>query len=231
MSIPPEANARQVIKLKKQTKDTYDYIADTYAIEWSPRADLEIVNKFLDILPENKRLLDVGCGPGHYSKIFSEKGHLVTGLDLSAKMLEQAKLIWHKGKFVQMDMQYMGFQNNAFDAIWVCASFSHIPEIVVLPTLLEFRRLLRKGGLLFINAKIDASPIVIESVEEMKDYKKEGRFFQRYSSSEHFANYLQQANFSIVDIFEREHFVTGKNSKIAPKPENTIAHWINYYCI
>ncbi|WFN33708.1 class I SAM-dependent methyltransferase [Methanogenium sp. S4BF] len=40
---------------------------------------------------ENADILDLGCGPGLYCEIFAEKGHRVTGVDLSKRSIEYAK--------------------------------------------------------------------------------------------------------------------------------------------
>ena len=36
-------------------------------------------------------ILDLGCGPGLYTEIFAEKGHNVTGIDISTNSIEYAK--------------------------------------------------------------------------------------------------------------------------------------------
>lgn len=36
-------------------------------------------------------ILDLGCGPGLYTEIFAEKGHKVTGIDISENSIEYAK--------------------------------------------------------------------------------------------------------------------------------------------
>ena len=36
-------------------------------------------------------ILDLGCGPGLYTEIFAEKGHKVTGIDISKNSIEYAK--------------------------------------------------------------------------------------------------------------------------------------------
>jgi SAM-dependent methyltransferase len=41
--------------------------------------------------PKPKKLIDLGCGTGNYSKVFAGRGYDVTGVDLSENMLEVAK--------------------------------------------------------------------------------------------------------------------------------------------
>lgn len=51
------------------------------------------VNWILDTQKEKAKLniLDLGCGPGLYCEMFAEKGHTVTGIDISKNSIEYAK--------------------------------------------------------------------------------------------------------------------------------------------
>jgi len=48
---------------------------------------------FFEILPDLKRktVLDVGCGEGYNTRLFSDLGAYVTGVDISSNMIEAAK--------------------------------------------------------------------------------------------------------------------------------------------
>jgi 2-polyprenyl-3-methyl-5-hydroxy-6-metoxy-1,4-benzoquinol methylase len=50
-------------------------------------------NWILETQKEKKKLniLDLGCGPGLYTEIFAEKGHHVSGVDISESSIEHAK--------------------------------------------------------------------------------------------------------------------------------------------
>ncbi len=67
-------------------------------------------------LPQKARLLDIGCGPGLYTKQFSEKGLTVTGMDFSESSIRYAKERDHKSKYILGDYLVMSFE-NAFDII------------------------------------------------------------------------------------------------------------------
>jgi malonyl-CoA O-methyltransferase len=76
---------------------------------------------FLKITP--KRILDVGCGPGFFSRelaLMYPKAQIV-GLDLARLMLVQAqkKYSWRcKWPLVAADMSYMPFATGAFDLVF-----------------------------------------------------------------------------------------------------------------
>ena len=63
-------------------------------------------NWILDTQKEKGKLniLDLGCGPGLYTEIFAEKGHSVTGIDISKNSIEYARKS-AEGK--KMDINYL----------------------------------------------------------------------------------------------------------------------------
>ncbi len=216
--------------LKQQTRSAYNFLAPAYAEEWSARPDPIISQNFIkrvQMLARTPKVLDAGCGPAHYSKLFQETGFTVFACDISQGMLQQAKRVWAEGKLIEMDLEALAFMNHSFDALWVCASFPHIPESQVPNALAEFRRVLRPNGILFINAIIGTAPFRIESVEEIgENYNRSGRFFQWYETEARFAQYLEQANFRIDKRLDRE-----IHSNVVKKAKIKTNHWANFICV
>ena len=65
----------------------------------------------------SERILDVGCGTGQLTQKIAESGAAVTGLDRSAAMLEQARLVCPSGTFIEGDL--LEFTTpDPFDAIF-----------------------------------------------------------------------------------------------------------------
>jgi len=68
------------------------------------------------VIPAGSRILDIGCGPGLYTKRLSDMGYRVTGMDYSRRSIAYAKSQDLKTEYIcqnYLDLDY----SDAFDAI------------------------------------------------------------------------------------------------------------------
>lgn len=135
------------------------------------------INNFIEML-KGQKILDVGCGQGIYTEYFSNNGFDVTGIDISLSFIEQASIQFPKAKFMQMDMRKMDFADEAFDGLWVCSSFLHLPKKDALETLREFRRIMETKGAIFLSVKLGEGENFLGNDERGK------RFFSYYTQEE-----------------------------------------------
>src|SRR5690606_13470003 len=62
----------------------------SYSSRMAEEKWFEKINTYVDV--QGKRILDLGCGGGIYTKVFAESGaREVTAMDFSAEMLQAAK--------------------------------------------------------------------------------------------------------------------------------------------
>jgi len=80
------------------------------------------VLKFLSKPRGSERLLDVGCGSGHWSRFFSSLGFEVHGVDLSLQMLFEARQNLPDCTFQAADAGALPFQENSFNKISIMAA-------------------------------------------------------------------------------------------------------------
>jgi len=82
-----------------QSKAKYDFnkLADSYDSWYNSsvgqmydRLEKKAFDSLLGNYNNGKQLLEIGCGTGHWSRFFSEKGFEVTGIDISEKMINTA---------------------------------------------------------------------------------------------------------------------------------------------
>ncbi|MFZ5821717.1 MAG: class I SAM-dependent methyltransferase [Chloroflexota bacterium] len=212
-------------QIKRQTRDAYNWLAASYAQNWGNHIDQTLTEPFLKLLPPQAIILDVGCGPGQYTKYFARRNCKTVGIDLSANMLGQARPIFRNGLFSRMDMWNMGFPTGLFDALWVCASFPHVPENEAVRVLTEFKRIIKNQGVLFLGIILGDAPVRIESRQEMGNYDREGRFFQWYRELPQFEPYLIGAGFEIVETRSRT-----IHSNVVENARCKTNTWLNIYC-
>lgn len=211
--------------IAEQNRKAYDALADTYTKEWAKMPDQPLADKFLGML-NGSRILDIGCGPGHYSSYFIDKGYYVESIDTCSAMLRVAMQRDSRLKTRVLDMSRLDYANNEFDGLWVCASLPHIPREFVGEVLRGFRRVLKPDGCMLVNAIIGHQDYRIETAEEMgKDYGEAGRFFQWYPSATVFKEIIEQAGFKVQA--EQHRNVTSQVLKHALCHTNC---WYNCFC-
>lgn len=115
----------ETIATPDSVKRAYDAIAD----EWHKfRKDCAInkcIADFEKLLPPHSEILDVGCGTGYpVAAYLAEKGHRVTGIDVSAQMTKKARALnLPCARFINVDFtEYtadVSFDAAiAFDSLW-----------------------------------------------------------------------------------------------------------------
>ncbi|MBN1536469.1 MAG: class I SAM-dependent methyltransferase [Anaerolineales bacterium] len=114
------------------------------------REEYQVMARYLSALPPNARILDGGCGLGEWTVSLSEKGYAVTGIDISRLTVEKLQEKFPAFHFAIGDLRSTGFEDESFDAYFSWGTFEHFEEGFAAP-LSEARRILKKGGTLFIS--------------------------------------------------------------------------------
>ncbi|MGH9324846.1 MAG: class I SAM-dependent methyltransferase [Vicinamibacteria bacterium] len=90
------------------------------------------------------RVLDVACGPGAFSDLFSEQSY--TGIDINPRYIEYAAK-HYRGKFHVQDARRLSFENGDFDEALVYGVLHHLNDEDVTAAARSIRRVLREGGI------------------------------------------------------------------------------------
>lgn len=130
-------------------------------------------------MPAGAEVLDVGCGAGQCSALFTSLGFAVTGIDISPVMLALASARSPESSFLEMDMRQLDFPDARFEGLWASAAFLHLTKDDAPTALAEFRRVLRAGAPLAVTVKTGEG-----EGWEPSPYGSFERFYSRYGAKE-----------------------------------------------
>src|SRR6202050_2918702 len=97
-----------------------------------------------------ERVLDVGCGEGHFAAELGKAGAEVVGIDVAAEPLRRAR-----ERHPELDLRQMTVEGTwpledaSFDAVWAGEVIEHVADTA--GWLSEARRVLRSGGSLLLS--------------------------------------------------------------------------------
>jgi ubiquinone/menaquinone biosynthesis C-methylase UbiE len=126
----------------------YDAIARTYdrRYEINPLTGVEAALRHLVKEVGARRVLEIGCGTGHWLKILAPQVDWIIGLDPSLGMLKVAAELQPPGELVCASASALPFAGGSFDLIFVVNALHHFDDKRSFVE--EARRLLRPGGAL-----------------------------------------------------------------------------------
>lgn len=79
--------------------------------------------------PTSGRLLDVGCGVGRFLRLAADAGLATTGIDISSRGIEIARLESLYSEFVVGNMEALPFEAGSFDYVTAFGSLEHARNI------------------------------------------------------------------------------------------------------
>jgi ubiquinone/menaquinone biosynthesis C-methylase UbiE len=92
------------------------------------------------------RILDLGCGEGHFAAILAAQGAEVVAVDVAEEPLRRARV-----SHPDLDLQLveaegrLPFEDSSFDMVWAGETIEHVADTS--GWLSELRRVLRSGGI------------------------------------------------------------------------------------
>ena len=109
----------------------------------------DLMRRFAPSL-EGKKVLDLGCGVGRWSRFFQRYGGEVVGVDLVWEVLVENRRQFSRPRFCNMAASDLGFKNETFDFVSAPIVLQHIPPLEKARALDEIYRVLKPGGAFFL---------------------------------------------------------------------------------
>lgn len=191
----------------------YDGVANSYNQRYKIGAykPQGIASKLLNLIHETdaKRVLEVGCGTGHWLNLLQEQARVV-GIDQSLGMLRKAVELEGKFTLIQGDADLLPFRSKRFNVVYCVNALHHFknpPAFIA-----QASELLRENGVL---AVIGMNPHSLQDRWFIYDYFP-GTLeadLKRYPSPGSIADWMISAGFGEIHWQVAEHILNDKQGK------------------
>lgn len=185
-------------------ENLYDAVAREYAEAFSGEherkpKDQEILRRFAQEIGDKRPVWDFGCGPGQTTKYLKALGIEISGLDLSEKILEQARAIhpgihFRKGNILELD-----FENSSITGIVAFYAIVHFAEEQIMTAFREIFRVLQPGGIFLFTYHVGDGAVHVDNFLE-REVDIDLMFF----NDDLIARCLKDSGFEKIEIIGRE---------------------------
>lgn len=133
--------------LKPDVAKEYDAYYNTEIGKKVNEIEEKLIANLIQDIPKTE-MLELGCGTGHWTNIFTQKGFSVSAMDISDEMLKYAKQKNINAKFLKANSEDIPFPDNSFSNV----SFITMIEFVndQNKVFKEIYRVLKPGGYLIL---------------------------------------------------------------------------------
>ena len=183
----------------------YDRIAQTYDRRYERNQYAGVERALRQFVGDQSglRILEVGCGTGHWLRALQEPENYVTGLDFSSEMLARAHTLVPGVDLIRGAAQRLPWPAGSFDRVFCINAIHHFADKPAF--LVEVRRVLCLGGM-FLTVGLDPHGGIDQW--HIYDYFKDSLEIDkhRYPSLDRLRAWLAEAGFENCITQEVEHW-------------------------
>lgn len=181
---------------------------DTIASEYTRRIAGELAHKpfdraLLDRFAERVRgaglVADLGCGPGHVAQYLAGRGVEIVGIDLSPRMVAQARALHPGLRFELGDLTAPTPPASRWAGALAYYSLIHLPPETIPAALRSIARALRPGAPLLVAFHVGDAP---RHLEEWWGHRVSIDF--QFFAASAMAEFLVVARFAVEAVTERD---------------------------
>ncbi len=176
----------------KTYKENFDKYSERTVSEVSGEFK-EWIDNFLNHLPENGSILELGSATGRDARYFASKGYRVTCTDIIPEALEKlSKEGFDTAEFDFRDEPKEEWFNN-FDGFFANAVLLHAPQDVFEKAILNISKVLKKDGIATFSLKTGEG-------EEFTQEKIDAPRYYNYHTEDEIRELISQLPFEILNI-------------------------------
>jgi ubiquinone/menaquinone biosynthesis C-methylase UbiE len=185
-------------------ENLYDMVAKEYAEAFSGEhekkpKDQEILHRFSQEVGDRRPVWDFGCGPGQTTKYLKDLGIEISGLDLSEKILEQARTLHPDLNFRKGNILELEFDDDSIAGVVAFYAMVHFTKKQVETAFREVFRVLQPGGIFLFTYHIGDETI---HLDEFLGKKVDIDFM--FFTTDFIFRCLKDSGFERIEIIERE---------------------------
>lgn len=182
----------------------YDTVAKEYAETFSGEhekkpKDQEILQRFSQEIRDRRPVWDFGCGPGQTTKYLKNLGIEISGMDLSEKILEQARTIHPEIHFRKGNILELEFEDDSIADAVAFYAIVHFTEEQAGIAFREVFRVLQPDGIFLFTYHIGEETI---HLDEFLGKKVDIEFM--FFTTDFIFSCLKDSGFEKMEIIERE---------------------------
>jgi SAM-dependent methyltransferase len=192
---------------KMNRTNVNEYYAETYhqaAKNSDIREDKKLIRVFEDDVPNDKKILDVGCGPGVTLKFLAKKNKIL-GLDLVDEYLSMAKENGYY-KTIKCNVEDgLSFNSSTFDIVVCTDLIEHVFDTEFVGK--EIYRVLKDDGYAILNVPnhnvLDRrfNFLLGKGINVHRDVEDWNYFHIRFFTWDSWNKYLKKIGFKIVEFY------------------------------
>jgi ubiquinone/menaquinone biosynthesis C-methylase UbiE len=187
-----------------EVEKLYDTLAKEYAETFSGEhqkkpKDQEILHRFSQEIGDRRPVWDFGCGPGQTTRYLKDLGIEISGLDLSEKILEQARTTHPDIPFQKGNILELEFEDDSISGAVAFYAMVHFTEEQVVTACREVFRVLQPGGIFLFTYHIGEETI---HIEEFLGRKIDIDFM--FFTTDFISRILKENGFGKIETIERE---------------------------
>jgi ubiquinone/menaquinone biosynthesis C-methylase UbiE len=174
--------------------------ADTFFGEHREKPkDREILHRFAHEIGNRRPVWDFGCGPGQTAEYLKNLGTEISGLDLSEKLLDQARTRCPDIRFRKGNLLDLEFEDGSIAGVVAFYAIVHFSEEQVRRAFQEIFRVLQPGGLFLFTFHIGEETIHLDEFLG-KEVDIDFMFFR----TDFICACLEDSGFERIEVIERD---------------------------